>query len=54
MYFADEPEHIAILRELMKRFVSEEMPSEKVRQWDRDHRFPPELCAQLAARGVTR
>lgn len=52
MYFADEPEHITILRDLMKRFVAEEMPADKVRQWDRDHRFPPALFEKLAALGV--
>lgn len=52
MYFADEPEHIGQLRETLRRFVAEEMPDEAVRRWDREHRFPPELFAKLAALGV--
>ena len=52
MYFAEEPEHITLLRDVLRRFVAEEMPAEKVRQWDREHRFPPELFQKLAALGV--
>ena len=52
MYFADEPEHVAILRDMLKRFVAEEMPADKVREWDREHRFPPELFTKLASLGV--
>jgi alkylation response protein AidB-like acyl-CoA dehydrogenase len=52
VYFADEPEHIGLLRETLRRFVDREMPKEKVRQWDREHRFPPELFRKLAALGV--
>ena len=52
MYFSDEPEHITQLREMLRRFVAEQMPKEKVREWDREHRFPPELFQKLAALGV--
>jgi alkylation response protein AidB-like acyl-CoA dehydrogenase len=52
MYFADEPEHVAQLRDMIRRFVAAEMPREQVRQWDREHRFPPELFRKLAATGV--
>ena len=52
MYFTDEPEHVTILRDTIRRFVAQEMPAEKVRQWDREHRFPPELFRKLAALGV--
>ncbi len=52
MYFSDEPEHITILRDTIRRFVADEMPADKVRQWDREHRFPPELFEKLAALGV--
>ncbi|MGH0037865.1 MAG: acyl-CoA dehydrogenase family protein [Myxococcota bacterium] len=51
-HFAPEPEHIGLLRETLRRFVAEEMPAERVRQWDREHRFPPELFRKLAALGV--
>jgi len=52
LYFADEPEHITLLRDTMRRFVKDELPPEKRRQWDREHRFPPELFEKLAATGV--
>jgi alkylation response protein AidB-like acyl-CoA dehydrogenase len=52
VYFADEPEHLSILRDTVRRFVAEQMPREKVRQWDREHRFPRELFDRLAALGV--
>lgn len=52
MLFADEPEHILELRRMLQQFVAEEMPAEKVRQWDREHRFPPELFTKLAETGV--
>ncbi len=52
MYFADEPEHLSILRGTLRRFVAAEMPRDAVRRWDREHRFPPELFASLAALGV--
>jgi alkylation response protein AidB-like acyl-CoA dehydrogenase len=52
LYFRDEPEHVAMLRDTIRRFVAAEMPPEKRRQWDREHRFPPELFAKLAALGV--
>ncbi|MFL2936833.1 MAG: acyl-CoA dehydrogenase family protein [Myxococcota bacterium] len=52
MLFADEPEHVLELRRMLRHFVSEEMPPEKVREWDKAHRFPPELFAKLAETGV--
>ena len=51
-HFADEPEHIGLLRETLRRFVAAEMPPEKRQQWDREHRFPREVFAKLAALGV--
>ena len=48
MLFADEPEHVRLLRETLRRFVAAEMPPESVRRWDREHRFPRELFAKLA------
>lgn len=52
MSFFDEPEHVAVLRETVRRFVADEMPRDAVRRWDREHRFPPELFRKLAALGV--
>ncbi len=52
MYFSDEPEHIRMLRDTIQRFVATEMPPDRVRQWDREHRFPPEIFRKLADLGV--
>ncbi len=51
-HFADEPEHIGLLRETLRRFVAAEMPPDRRQQWDREHRFPPALFAKLAQLGV--
>ena len=48
----DEPEHLGLLRETLRRFVATEMPPEAVRHWDREHRFPRDVFAKLAALGV--
>ncbi len=52
MYFADEPEHITLLRQSMRAFVAREMPREKVREWERACEFQPDLLKKLAATGV--
>ncbi len=52
MLFADESDSLRDLRDLMRRFVAEEMPPEKRQLWDREHRFPPELFRKLADLGV--
>ena len=52
MYFTEEPEHIRMLRDTIRRFVATEMPREQVQQWERAHRFPPEVFKKLAALGV--
>ena len=50
--FADEPQHVGLLRDTLRRFVAAEMPGESVRQWDKDHHFPAGLFPKLAALGV--
>jgi len=52
MYFTDEPEHIRTLRDQLRRFVSEELPREKVREWERQCTFPRDVLAKLATLGV--
>jgi alkylation response protein AidB-like acyl-CoA dehydrogenase len=52
VYFKDEPEHIRQLREMLARFVADEMTPELRRRLDREHRFPPELFRKLADLGV--
>jgi alkylation response protein AidB-like acyl-CoA dehydrogenase len=51
-YFTAEPDHIALLRASLQRFVEREMPREAVRRWDRARTFPRETFAKLAAMGV--
>ena len=52
MYFQDEPEHIRMLRDTLKRFVAQELPRELCRQWDREARFSWEAVRKLADLGV--
>lgn len=52
MNFAEEPEHIALLRRTVRSFVEREMPREKVRQWERDCEFQPQLFKKLAETGL--
>lgn len=52
MYFADEPEHITMLRESMRRFVEKELPRDKVREWDRAGEAPLSVFRTLAETGV--
>ncbi|MEQ9519018.1 MAG: acyl-CoA dehydrogenase family protein [Parvibaculum sp.] len=52
MYFTEEPEHISLLRETVRRFVAAEMPREKRRQLDRDHTFCRETFRKMADLGI--
>lgn len=52
MYFADEPEHITMVRDSMRRFVEQELPREKIREWDRAGEAPLSVFEKLAATGV--
>ena len=38
MYFADEPEHISLLRDTLRRFIEKEAPREKRREWQQHER----------------
>lgn len=52
MYFTEEPEHLGILRDSLRRFVEREMPREEVRRWLAEHHFPRDRFARLAELGV--
>jgi alkylation response protein AidB-like acyl-CoA dehydrogenase len=52
MYFQDEPKHITMLRENMRRFVERELPRDKVRAWDQQCHTPLEVFRKLAETGV--
>jgi alkylation response protein AidB-like acyl-CoA dehydrogenase len=47
-----EPDHIAMLRENIKRFVATEMPREKAADWDKRNHFPRDVFDKLAKLGV--
>lgn len=52
MYFSEEPDHIRMLRDSLKKFVDDELPREKVREWDNKRHFPLEVFRRLADLGV--
>jgi alkylation response protein AidB-like acyl-CoA dehydrogenase len=52
MEYFQEAEHIAMLRDTMRRFVESEMPRALARQWDRDNHFPRDVFDRLSALGV--
>jgi alkylation response protein AidB-like acyl-CoA dehydrogenase len=47
-----EAEHIAILRNTIRRFVANEMPREAAQAWDRDNHFPRDVFVKLCKLGV--
>ncbi len=47
-----EPEHVAMMRESVARFVKNEMPRELAQQWDRDNHFPRDVHNKLVELGV--
>ena len=49
----EEPEHIGLLRQSLRRFVDREMPRDAAARWDRDNHFPRQIFAKLAAAGMT-
>ncbi len=52
MYFAEEPDHIRMVRDSMRRFVERELPRDQVRKWDRAGAAPLEVFQKLAETGV--
>ena len=51
--FADEPPHVAALRDQLRRFIAAEAPREKRIAWDKDHRWPRDVYARLNRLGLT-
>lgn len=47
-----EPEHIILLRDSMRRFVTQNAPREAARDWDRRNHFPKEVFRTLAETGA--
>jgi len=52
MYFSEEPEHIGMRRESMRRFVERHLPEDKVRSWDKAGEAPISVFHELAKTGV--
>jgi alkylation response protein AidB-like acyl-CoA dehydrogenase len=52
MQITREPEHIAAIREQVRRFVERELPREKARALDKARTFPRDTFDKLAALGV--
>jgi alkylation response protein AidB-like acyl-CoA dehydrogenase len=48
----DEPEHVRLLRDSMRRFVEAEMPRGQAREWDRGNIYPAEVMKKLGAMGM--
>lgn len=52
MFYTDEPEHISMIRNTLRRFIEKEMPRDQVRAWDKARHFPKEKFKKLAELGV--
>lgn len=52
MQITSEPEHVAAIREQVRRFVERELPREQARALDKARTFPRDTFARLAALGV--
>lgn len=48
----DEPEHIRLIRDSVRKFVATHMPREAARKWDRENIFPRDVYAELGRMGV--
>jgi alkylation response protein AidB-like acyl-CoA dehydrogenase len=46
------PDHIPILRDTLRRFVSAEMPRAKAAKWDKENHFPRDVLDKLAGLGL--
>lgn len=48
----EQPEHIVLIRDSIRRFVEVHMPREAARRWDKENSFPREVFSKLAEIGV--
>ena len=48
----NEPDHICAYRDVLRRFVENEMPREAAAEWDRTDTFPRAVIDKLAKLGV--
>ncbi|WP_254302542.1 acyl-CoA dehydrogenase family protein [Sphingobium chlorophenolicum] len=49
---SDEPEHVAMLRDRLGRFIEDHMPRNKAAKWDAENYFPRDVFDRLADLGV--
>jgi len=52
MYFTAEPEHISMLRQMVRSFAKKELSPEKLRAWDQACEVPREVFQRFAQTGV--
>ena len=50
--FAPEAEYVTEIRRQLQRFVAENAPPQRCREWDRAHTWPRDLFSELAAMGL--
>jgi len=48
----EEPEHVTLLRDTIRRFIDEKVPRELARECDRDKRHPEDLFRELCELGI--
>lgn len=48
----EQPEHIVLIRDSIRRFVEAHMPRDAARRWDKENSFPREVFSKLAEIGV--
>lgn len=48
----EEPEHITMIRDTVRRFVETEMPREAARKWDKENHFPRAVFDKIAGLGM--
>lgn len=53
MNLAGEADHIAMLRDTMRRFIEKEMPRDLAQKWDKENFFPRDVHDKLVELGLT-
>jgi alkylation response protein AidB-like acyl-CoA dehydrogenase len=48
----NEPEHLRLIRDSVRRFVATKMPRDAARKWDKENIFPRDVYAELGKMGV--
>ncbi len=48
----EDDDQIGLLRDMLARFIENEMPPDRVRRWDKENHFPADIHRKLAGLGV--